>query len=112
MLKWNVYNESFGFGGIKPFNVFDHSGFLDGCKKAAKKCGEDKAAFAEMVKRELMYYFWSKCEYEIVLTSWPPREDHEKKIDVYSQVMLNFDLFIDYLWGNIAFLRKRERRKR
>ena len=27
---------------------------------------------AEQLKSELMYYFWSKSECEIILTSWPP----------------------------------------
>ena len=77
-----------------------------------------------------MYYYWAKCEWEVVITSWPPhinmdeldrinkqrksefakydREpyclcintDVRKKIDVYSQVMLNFDIFVDYVWGH------------
>ena len=42
----------------------------------------DKDTFAEKLKIELAYYFWSKCEWEIILSSWPPREDFkEEKID-------------------------------
>lgn len=59
-----------------------------------------KNEFAEAVKRDLLYYFWSKCEYEIVITGWPNVEDNLEKVDAYGQVMLNFDIFIDYLWSH------------
>lgn len=45
-----------------------------------------------------MYYFWSKCEYEIILSPWTGRAD-DIKIDVYDQIMMNFDSFVDYCWS-------------
>lgn len=46
-----------------------------------------------------MYYFWSKCEWEIILSDFPPSDRFKKKkVDVYEQVMLNWDKFINYLW--------------
>ena len=47
--------------------------------------------FKEFIKKESMYQFWSRCEYEIVLQSWPTG-NAEKKIDVYDQVLNNLDL--------------------
>lgn len=48
-----------------------------------------------------MYWFWSKCEYEIVISPWVGRnkEEAEVKIDIYDQVMLNFNRFVDYCWS-------------
>lgn len=48
-----------------------------------------------------MYWFWSKCEYEIVISPWVGRnkEEAEVKIDIHDQVMLNFDRFVDYCWS-------------
>lgn len=46
----------------------------------------------EKFKRECMYYFWSKCEYEVVIQSWPSK-DIEKKIDVYDQLEANWNIF-------------------
>lgn len=45
-----------------------------------------------------MYYMWSKCEYEIILSPWTGRAD-DIKIDVYDQIMMNFDKFVDYVWS-------------
>lgn len=48
-----------------------------------------------------MYYFWSKCEWEIIISGWPPRDDfNDAKIDVYDQVKLNWDKFVDYTWDH------------
>jgi hypothetical protein len=48
-----------------------------------------------------MYYFWSKCEWEVLVTPWiSPRESEKKKIDVCWQIMNNWDVFVDYTWAN------------
>jgi hypothetical protein len=47
-----------------------------------------------------MYYFWSKAEWEIIISSWPNRDNDELKIDVFDQVMLNWEAFVDYCWSN------------
>ena len=54
--------------------------------------------FADGLKKYLMYYFWSKCEYEIILSPWTGRAD-DIKIDVYDQIMMNFDRLVDYCWN-------------
>ena len=106
MLEWNVYVEDVNRREIKKYNVFAHRGFLSDCKKSAQK-NKDKADFADEVKRSLTYYYWSKCEWEIILSSWPPAHNfREKKIDVYDQIMMNWDHFIDYLWGNREDLKR------
>lgn len=46
----------------------------------------------EKLKRECMYYFWAKCEYEVVIQNWP-NKDAEKKIDVFEQLEANWNIF-------------------
>ena len=51
--------------------------------------------------QEELYYFWSKCEWEVLVTPWiSPRESEKKKIDVCWQIMNNWDVFVDYTWAN------------
>ena len=105
-MTWNVYVENFNMGHIDVYNIFDHYSFDKGVKEAYKKYKNDFEAFSEAVRRELMYYFWSKCEWEIILSDWPPSGDFDnKKISVYDQVMLNWDAFIAYVW-TMAHTRK------
>lgn len=96
---WNViYHDSNG-QKITTFNVFDHCGFNDDVKKFLRQC-KDKTSFAEEVKRSLKYYFWSKCEWEIIIGPWSGgRNTEEIKVDVCWQVLNNWDHFIDYLWS-------------
>lgn len=108
MLTWNVYTSNFNGRRIEKHNVFDHGGFLEDCRKAAKKCKDDRDAFSEAVQRSLMYYYWSKCEWEVLIRHWPPHEqDKEEKVDVYDQVMMNWDHFMEYLWNNRKELAKK-----
>lgn len=69
-----------------------------------------------------MFAYWSKVEYEMVLTDVFTSIDNnelerlkqlydrynystnlkvEKKIDIYDQVMLNWDIFSEYVYKNI-----------
>lgn len=98
-MQWNVYVGDFNGRNIKVYNIFNHSGFAEDVKKIYKKYKDDFEVFSEAIRRSLSYYFWSKCEWEVIVSHWPPREDfRDEKIDVYSQVMLNWDVFIKYVW--------------
>ena len=60
---------------------------------------EDFDAFAKKVRSSLFYYYHSKCEWEIVVSSWlSSGRVPDRKVDVYEQVMLNWDVFIEYVW--------------
>lgn len=128
-LEWNVYTHDFNSREIKTFNIFNHGRFLEDVKKDLKKY-ETKEEFTERLRGHLFYYYGSKCEWEVVVTSWVPhitmseldrintereetlkkynREPYRlyvnpdvgKKIDVYGQVRLNWDIFVDYVWSH------------
>lgn len=104
VLTWNVFIGNFNTQRIEPYNVFRHGGFLKACRDDFRewyhKLGAtDLDKLRAMIQRELQYYFWSKCEWEIVLSGWPPSDRfQDEKIDVYRQIMLNFPIFFSYLW--------------
>ena len=128
-LEWNVYRHDINKKKIVKFNIFDHWRFEEDVKKDLKKY-KSKEEFAEKLKSNLMYYFWSKCEYEVVVSSFPvhikkeeldrlnreAKKEAEKygrepygmwvcpdvgeKIDIAGQVMLNFEVFVDYIWSH------------
>ena len=105
-MYWFVYVENINKREIEKYNIFDHDSFMNDVKDAYKKYKDDFESFAEKVKHSLMYYFWSKCEWEIILSDWPPSDKFkEKKINVYDQIMLNWDIFINYVW-KMSHMRK------
>lgn len=100
-MKWNVYYYNINKKMIEIFNIFEHIRFLSDIEKAIKKY-KNKEEFAEQLKRDLRYYYGSKAEWEIVISPWVggDRERDAVKIDVYEQVMNNFDILLDYVWNN------------
>lgn len=51
--------------------------------------------------RLCMYYFWAKCEYEVIVSAWPPREGSEEKIDIYDQLKANWDIFKELVFKEL-----------
>ena len=128
-LEWNVFRENWNNKKIETFNIFNHSRFYEDVKKALKKF-DNKEEFAEEIKRSLTWCYWCKSEHEVVITTWLPhitmseldRLNNEKgktlkeygrepyrlyvnpdigeKVDIYSQVMLNWNVFVDYVWSH------------
>ena len=128
-LVWNIFAEE--QGEIVPINIFEYNWcFLkDGLLVAKKKYKDNFEEFADHIRSWLQHEYWSRSEYETVITSWPPYIEDEElerinkekadriekygkfyresvgltvgyKIDVFTQVMMNWDRFIEYVWNN------------
>ena len=127
-LEWNVFRYDCNADKFVTYNIFKHGGFLEDLKKLCKKYNKEypylsyegntkenkkiKTQFFEELKRNLKYYFWSKCEMELVLVSWPVG-DIEEKIDIWDQLEMNWNRFSNYVWvnycsGNIVKKRKKK----
>ena len=99
-LKWNVFYHDINKQKITTLNIFNHWKFAEDVQKSLKKF-KDKDEFAEELRRDLFYYFGSKCEYEVVVKPWAGGRGHEDiKVDIYTQVMNNFEVFVDYVWNS------------
>lgn len=108
-LKWNVFIGDFNHKDINTYNIFNHGTFKDECDKAWKKYKRNRPKFEEEIKKILAYYFWSKCEWEVIIQHWPPSERYEdRKVDVYEQVMINWGIFINYVWNTYSERRKHQ----
>ncbi len=102
-LEWNVFYYDINRNKITTYNIFKHSGFNKYIEKAFEKC-KTKEEFAEILRRELMYYFWSKAEWELVveldednhifLIPWCGcRNPEETKIDVTNDTIFDWNGF-------------------
>ena len=97
-LKWIVIlpNQTYN---ITTYNIFNNLSFTGGLMDLKARFKKDNSiVLKEQIQRLLKYSFWSKAEYEIIIKSLFEKEEH--KIDVYEQVMLNYDVFYDYLMNN------------
>lgn len=119
-LVWNVFLYDINKKEVQSWNVFNHGRFTVDMIKCLETC-RDKLEFKTELKRDIMYYFGFKVEYEAFITEPFPHvtkkeidrlaeEDtrhcthvnleYGKKIDVCQQIMMNYGHFIDYLWRN------------
>ena len=107
-MEWNVFYHDINKEEITTFNIFRHGSFSNDVQKSLKKF-KDKNEFAEQLKRDLMYYFWSKSEYEIIISPWcGGRNTIDIKVDIYAQVMNNWEIFLDYVWNSKKRRKKKE----
>ena len=139
-LVWNVYIEDFNSRTIKTTNILApttrlYEDLYQLKKEYLKKDNFRFEEFMEEVRHWLMYFYWSRSEYEVIITSLFPtvnseeldrlnreREDRikkhgnfyresvnltcEKKIDIYEQVILNWEGFKTYLLHNYELIKK------
>ena len=103
--EWMVLYHNINSDKIEQYNILKYR--EDDIKKMRKE-SENKKGFSEKLKRELMYYYWSKCEWEmiisktednrIVLTPWCGcRNPDEVAIDVTDDNNFNWIGFADYI---------------
>lgn len=66
-MEWYVYRYDLNKNEIKKFNLFNHWKSEEDTKKNLKKY-KNKEEFSEQLRKDVMYYFWSKSEYELIIT--------------------------------------------
>lgn len=114
MKEFNVINYDINGRNFKSYNIIP---YLISCYNKEKNKPKTFDEFKEFIENESMYQWWSRCQYEIILSPWPcvsaPNEGWDttnendvqawkehwkkhlngcKKIDVYDQVMMNLDV--------------------
>lgn len=101
MLEWYALREDFNSREVKHYNVL--SGWEEDIKKARKKV-KTREEFKAWLRREFMYYYWSKCEHEIQVAGLFAKEEKEfKKIDIWYQLEPNLDRIVDYIITTLKF---------
>lgn len=98
-MEWYVYYDNVNQKEITKFNIFDHGGFLQDFLKITSSA-HTKEYFAELIRKSLMYYFWSRSEYEVLVYPWPAHslQGPHLKVDVFGQILMNWQAFVDYTW--------------
>ena len=97
--KWNVWIWDFNHDRLEQYDVVPM--LLRELKSLRKEdFPMDKKSMDKELKTWARYHFWSKCEYEMIVHGWPVKKNYEK-IDVYNQLMLNWDTFSETFWKNV-----------
>lgn len=99
-LEWNVFVHDINKHQMRIFNVFNHGRYRQEIIELLNhKDDYTLEEFREKVKLSTMYYYWRKCEWEILTAPLIGNFDKESvKIDVYKQLEMNWNHYIKYLW--------------
>ena len=121
MREFNVIGYNFNSKEFVPYNIIPYLVSQYKIKRDKPKTFDE---FKEFVKKESMYQWWARCEYEIILSPWPyttsPSErgkeennveawkehwkkhlDECKKVDIHYQVMMNLDVITALLIDSV-----------
>lgn len=107
VILWDVNRDNVEYYDIMPYLVECWKEEKKRKHKIWNRDSEDNTKmpetfdeFKKFVLGESQYRFWSRCEYEIIVTGWPIQK-HEEKIDAFDQIEANIDVltkhFMEYI---------------
>lgn len=97
MREFNVIVYDFNHKTFIPYDVMP---YLVRCYNKELNKPKTFEEFKKFIEGESKYQWWSRCEYEIILESWPNTNVNEKW-DVHRQVMMNIDIITSVLMDNV-----------
>lgn len=88
----------------EKFNIFQNCSFKKAVEELFSIPEQTREQITSEIRRLAMWQFWSRCQYEFILLSWPPRDGEQGyKMDVFEQLEMNWERFIDYVWDCYCF---------
>ena len=105
-IEWYVLYYNINSRKLESINIISRKLIEDVYKQIKSGKITNKSNLREYLRKEFMYRYWSKSEYEILVTDWPPvtkKIDKESwvseksltKIDIYDQIKDNLDNITD-----------------
>lgn len=97
---WLVWIWDFNHDRLEEYDVMPY--FLEEYKALKKKDRPvDLEELSEWLDNAASYRFWAKCEYEMIVHSWPELKN-DMKVDVYDQLRLNWDVFVKFFYDEVV----------
>lgn len=95
MKQFNVLTWDFNKKELSAKDVLPY--FRQRYEKAKKdERPKTLSEWKEFIRRWGMYMYWSRCEYEIIVSPWPT-QDKSIKIDVWYQIEQNLGIVAEML---------------
>lgn len=95
-LEWYVLRYNMNKKIIESYNVFRDDFIPELHKQIVKK--KKITNYVELrgyVNSYFIYYYWCKAEHEVLIGGM--FDNNFQKIDIYTQLMLNFDRIMEYI---------------
>ena len=92
VISWDFNSDNIEYYDIMPF-------LIDSYKRIKKNKPKTFDEIKEFIINESRYRFWSRCEYEVIITGWP-KQKREVKIDIFNQIMENIDVITTHFMSH------------
>ena len=105
-IEWYALYYNINSRKLESINIISRKLIEDVYKQIKSGKITNKSNLREYLRKEFMYRYWSRSEYEILVTDWPPvtkeidkeswvSEKSLTKIDIYDQIKDNLDNITD-----------------
>lgn len=99
-LEWFAFYQDFNSDKLIFTNVF-RSNFVEDILKRVKSKSQFRKidsydSLKEAIRTEFVHDYWSKSEYEVIVSNWSGK-DFEQKIDIWYQLEPNLDRITEYV---------------
>lgn len=105
MVEYRVITWDFSTDRVKHYDIMPYLyRRLEEKKKRKQITLKDLTLekLKEFIDDESKYQFWARCQYEVILSSWPPRENGRRhKMDVYEQIHMNLDNIAKLMYDDL-----------
>ena len=100
-LEWYAFREDSNTRKLTRFNILNDYRVDEIMKRIKKEKATTYEGIKSIIRRELMYYYWSKCEHEVLVSGLFDTDlDEAEKIDVWYQLEPNLDRIVEYFIAN------------
>ena len=97
-MEWYVYRHDTNKGTIYEYNALQPM-IIEEIRERME-ITTTLSDFKEILEKVLRYYYWGKCEHEVIIKEWTGKSS-EVKIDVFDQLRLNWEVFCLYVWNSL-----------
>lgn len=107
VLNWDFNRKNVEYYDIMPYLIGTYNEEKTRKFRVFHPSGEPTtfAEFREFILEASKYQFWSRCEYEVIISQWPYDENdplkYSKKIDVYDQIKNNIDVITRHFMNQL-----------
>ena len=97
-LKWYAFYQDFNSDKLVYINVLSKDLIEDILKRIKSKNRkiDSYESLKEAIKSYLMWRYWCKSEYEVIVSNWCGK-DMKQKIDIWYQLEPNLDRITEYI---------------
>lgn len=101
VITWDVNTKEIVLHDILPYFRRQYQKL----KKEDRPVTKDQ--WVRFIEDHGKYMYWARCEYEILISQWPPHPDPDKnkhiKIDVWDQIESNLSVIINILMSEVNY---------